>query len=213
MSKKPLPIELNLIPKDPFFETPLGKILRWALSIGRYIVIFTELIVILSFVTRFSLDRQITDLNEAINQKEVIIKSYGDLETNVREVQEKIFQYQQIDQQADIIEVFPKLSKITPSSIEFNNLIVQPGKINFAGTAFSNDTLSLFINNIQLSQDFTNVAIGQIETGDRNDPGFHFRITANTKEIELKKNEEKEEIEKIDIFDRTQGLDEKINNN
>lgn len=208
MAKKPLPIDLNLIPKDPFFETPIGKVLKWALSIGRYIVIFTELVVILSFVTRFSLDRQITDLNDSIHQKEVVIASYGDLEDNVRRVQEKISQYQQLEQQADIIEVFPKLSQITPSSIELKSLMIQPDKVNFSGTTFSNDTLSLFINNIQLSDNFYNVSIDQIETGDRNDPGFHFRMSANTRRIQAVSTDQEQEEEQINIFDRTQGIDE-----
>lgn len=208
MAKKPIPIDVNLIPKDPFFETPLGKVLKWALSIGRYIVIFTELIVILSFVTRFSLDRQITDLNDEINKKEMIIGSYGDLEQNVRQVQEKISQYQQATQQDDIVEVFPKLSRITPAGVKLNNLMIKADRVTFSGSTLSDDTLSLFINNIQLSDDFNNVSIEQIETGDRNDPGFHFRMSANTKKVELKQVEKSQETEKIDILDRTQGLDE-----
>jgi len=211
MSKKPAQIDVNLIPKDPFFETPIGKVLKWALSIGRYIVIFTELVVILSFVTRFNLDRQITDLNDSINRKEMIIDSYGELEDNVREAQEKINQYQQIEQQTDIIDVFPKLSQITPASIRLDNLIVQPNKVVLSGTAFAEDALSLFINNAQLSPDLTNVSIDRIETGDRNDPGFHFRMTANTRKVELKKIEKDTSIDKVNIFDRTQGLD-KIEN-
>jgi hypothetical protein len=66
MSKQParkkLDINVNLLPQDPFFETVFGRFLKWALSIGRYIVIFTELIVILSFASRFTLDRMVTDL-------------------------------------------------------------------------------------------------------------------------------------------------------
>ena len=79
MKKQPAAITINLVPKDPFFATIPGRVLKWALSAGRYIVIFTELVVIISFATRFTLDRQVTDLNDTITSKEAIINSYGAL--------------------------------------------------------------------------------------------------------------------------------------
>jgi hypothetical protein len=61
--------EINLLPKEEFEKKPLGKFLVWALSIGRYIVIFTELIVILAFLSRFKLDRDLADLNQSVREK------------------------------------------------------------------------------------------------------------------------------------------------
>lgn len=175
-------ININLVPSDPFFDTILGKSLRWALSVGRYIVIFTELMVILSFVARFSLDRQLTNLNDAINQKEVIIKSYGDLEENVRVIQAKTDQYQQIEQQTNIVEVFPALTKITPQNIELDELTIKTNKVSMSGRALSQDSLNVLINNFQLSNSFLNISVEHIEAGDSQKPGFSFLINANTKE-------------------------------
>lgn len=204
--KKPADVNINLVPKDPFFETPMGKVLQWSLSVGRYIVIFTELIVIISFITRFSLDRQVTDLNESIYQKQTIINSYGDLEANLKEAQQKIEQYKQISQQSNIAEVFPKLSAITPTSIRLDELTIKTETINLAGTAYSNSALSLLINNLQLSPDFFNVSIDKIETGDSKDPGFHFQIHARTSEAILKQTPATNVPEEENILDRTQGL-------
>ncbi len=204
--KKPADVNINLVPKDPFFETPLGKVLQWALSVGRYIVIFTELIVIISFVTRFSLDRQVTDLNESIYQKQTVINSYGDLEENVKEVQQKIEQYKQISQQTNIAEVFPKLSAITPTSIRLDELTIKTDTVSLAGTAYSNESLSLLINNLQLSSDFFNVSVDKIETGDAKDPGFHFRIHARTSEAILKQTTTNQVESQQGLLDRTQGL-------
>lgn len=204
--KKPAPIEINLVPKDPFFETAIGKILKWALSIGRYIVIFTELIVIVSFVTRFNLDRQVTDLNGQINQKKTIIEAYGGLEDSVREVQDKIEQYKQVEQQTNIADIFPKLSEITPPDIYMDQLDIKLDSIQFSGTAYSNASLNLLINNIQLSDNFYNVRVNKIETGDDKDPGFHFSIRADTQKAELKQVNTTTTREKINVLDRTQGL-------
>lgn len=181
--KKPADVRLNLLPKDPFLSTPIGKLLQWALSVGRYLVIFTELIVVLSFATRFSLDRRVTDLNGAILQKRSIIESYGDLEKQVREVQKKIETYQQIEQQQNLADAFPALSEITPQDILLEELNIQPGSVLFSGTARSNTSLNLLINNVQLSDKFSDVVVEKIETGTNKDPGFHFRIRARMKKL------------------------------
>jgi Tfp pilus assembly protein PilN len=178
-TKKPISFTINLVPKDPFFDTILGKSLKWALSVGRYIVIFTELIVILSFVTRFSLDRQVTDLNSAIEQKKTVIQSFGTLENDVRTTQDKIDNYLQIEQQTNIAEIFPALTEITPRTITLNQLIIKPGEISFNGLSNSQDALNTLITNIQLSPNFTNVSVNKIESS-KDEAGLEFAIQANT---------------------------------
>ncbi len=172
-------IDVNLVPKDPFFNTYLGKLLRWALSVGRYIVIFTELIVILSFVTRFSIDRQITDLNDSIFQKQTVIESFGDLETQIRTTQKKIEHFLQIEQQTNIVDIFPALSEITPRSISMDQVIIRPTNISLSGKAVSQQGLNTLISNIQLSPTFTNVNVGKIATDQESGQGFEFTISAD----------------------------------
>jgi len=181
-SKKRAEININLVPKDPFFDTILGKTLRWALTAGRYIVIFTELVVILSFAGRFVLDRRVTNLNDAIDQKSSIIDSYGDLENQVRLIQKKTEQYQQIEQNSNITDVFPALAEITPRGIRLEELRISPTDIVMSGNTSSQPTLNVLINNLQLSKNFTNVAVDKIESDDDETFGFNFVIKANTKE-------------------------------
>lgn len=176
-------VNINLIPRDPFFDTALGKALGWALSVGRYIVIFTELVVIISFAARFSLDRQLTDLNDAINQKDNVISSYGELENTIRLAQYKIDQYQQIREQTNLSEVFPALSQITPSGIKMSELIIRPNNIIMGGRALSQASLNTLITNLQLSPQFHTISVEKIEIGDAREPGFDFRVRANTREI------------------------------
>jgi len=178
--KKKLDISINLVPKDPFFASPIGKILQWALSVGRYIVIFTELIVIISFITRFSLDRQITDLNEKIYQKKTVIGSYGDLEANVRETQQKSQQYIQIADQTNLSEVFPQLTEIVPQGIQLDKLSVEKEGINFTGTALSENSFNLLISNMQVSPNFSGISVNTISSNSdqQKQGGFEFSIDA-----------------------------------
>lgn len=185
--RKVLSININLVPKDPFFQTPLGKTLRWALSVGRYLVIFTELVVIVSFATRFTLDRQVTDLNDAIGQRQRLIESYGTLESDFRVVQAKIDTYKQIEQQGNIVEIFPKISEVIPDGVKFQELTIFPDKLSFSGLALSQNTLNTLITNMQLSKSLFNVKVEKIESAGESSPGYIFSMSATTKAAEVQK--------------------------
>lgn len=204
--KKNVSFDINLIPRDPFFATPAGQILKWALSIGRYIVIFTELVVILSFVTRFSLDRQVTDLNDAIAQKKTVIESYGDLEESVRQIQTVLEEYNLVSQQSNITEIFPELTNIIPRDTQLTELVVRPDQISFSGKTIRQSSLNTLITNVQLSDRFSNVSVDKIESNTTDkDGGYNFVIRANTRPLDIKTQRVQEE-DTTNILDRTQGL-------
>lgn len=178
-ASKKVSVAINLVPQDPFFETVLGRALKWALSVGRYIVIFTEMVVIISFATRFTLDRQVTDLNSAISQKERAIKSYGDLEKEFTFIQDQIEDYKQLKQDYNLVEIFPLLNETIPNGVAFDSLTIQSDSINFSGTAFSQDALNILINNMQLDKNFSDVRISSIESRDEKSSGVLFDISSN----------------------------------
>ncbi len=182
MKRKSVSININLLPKDPFFDSVVGRVLRWALSVGRYLVVFTELVVIVSFATRFNLDRQRTDLNEALNQKQMIIKSYGDLESKFRVLQTKITDFDQVDQESNLVDVFPKLAAVMPSDIRLTELTVTPETVSLAGSALSQRSLNVFLNNLQVSRLFFAITVDKIESQGERNPGFEFAIKANLKD-------------------------------
>ena len=168
-----------MLPKDPFFQTAFGQSLRWALSIGRYIVIFTELVVIISFVTRFTLDRQVTDLNASINQKRMVIESYGDLEQRFLFIQQQMSDYQELRQEANLVEVFPLLNDTIPSNVVLDSLLIRADEVVFTGSALSSTALNVLVNNVQLSPYFNEVNIGSIESRGENLAGVNFDLTAS----------------------------------
>lgn len=206
MSKKPASIDINLVPKDPFFQTTLGRTLQWALSAGRYIVIFTELIVIVSFAARFTLDRQITDLNTDIFQSTSIIESYGDLESNFRGVQTRLEDVKEIDEEVNIVDVFENLTTVTPRDVTLDQLAITPSTVTITGNTLSQASFNLLINNLQLSGKFYNISINKVQSGDENEPGFTFSILANTKEIKREGSNDAGQKTKVNILDRTEGL-------
>ncbi|MEA2057033.1 MAG: PilN domain-containing protein [Patescibacteria group bacterium] len=173
-------IKINLTPRDPFFKTTTGKFLNWAIKVGRYIVIFTELIIIVSFAARFSLDRRVTDLNDSIHQKEVIAQSYGDLEADFRLAQKKIDQYEQVEQRNNIVKIFPKLQEIVPENLVLENLEITRTGITLEAIAATNNALNFFINNLQVSPYFFDVEVKKIEAESKKTGGFTVLVEART---------------------------------
>lgn len=179
-TKPPAQIKINLLPKDPFFESVVGRSLKWALSAGRYVVIFTELVVIVSFITRFTLDRQLTDVNGEITQREAVVQSYDDLEGNFRAAQNKIAKIKELDQESNITEVFPYISEITPEGIELSKLLISPTNISAEGSTLSQTAFNVFVSNLELSPYFVNVSIDKVGSKKDNEAGFAFTVRANT---------------------------------
>lgn len=168
---------LNLYPEDPFYATIIGKILRWAVSVGRHIVIFTELVVIGSFFSRFVLDRQLTDLNTSIVQKQAIVESYGTLESDFRAVQRRTDDVALVLQTQGRWQVLDALTKVTPPDIKFSQITLSGDRLTLIGTAKSNNSLSFLIRALQAQPDFGAISISEIQSGDQRDPGVTFSLS------------------------------------
>ena len=203
--KKTAQVNINLLPKDPFFSTVFGKILKWALSAGRYVVIFTELVVIMSFIARFTLDRQVTDLNGSIEKKRQIILAYNNLEEDFRTIQEKITQYQQAEQETNMVDTFAHLSSVIPDGISLTELAIKPTTVTISGRTYSQNSFNILVNNLQLSPNFLNINVGEIQSSEDEKGSIEFSIQADTKVVQ-KIQATTTAPEKIDLLDRTQGL-------
>ena len=206
MSKKPSNIKINLLPRDPFLSSTFGRLLQWALSAGRYIIIFTELVVIVSFATRFVLDRKLTDINAEIFKKRSVILSYGDLEERFKATQSKIDQLAQLQQDVNITDVFESLTSVTPKDVSLSQLSITPSTVTINGKTLSQGSFNLLINNLQLSNKFYNITVGKVESSKEQDAGFTFVISAQTKEIKRQQTSQEAAKEKVNVLDRTQGL-------
>lgn len=159
-------ISVNLLNQDEFSQSAVGKVLLWALSIGRYIVVFTELIVILSFLSRFKLDRDLTDLNEAIARQKAIILSYGDLEDNVRYAQERLELVRLQESSIPPQEVLDMFSQILPADIRLEQMNMDGQTVKLAAIALSPQSFARFINNLSRHDLINNVTLGGVSSQD-----------------------------------------------
>ncbi len=173
---------INLLPHKEFDQTVLGKLLRWALTYGRYIIVSTEVIVLLAFIYRFSLDRKITDLNDEIIQKSAIVQANMPFEQQFRNLQLRVQQVGNLFSNQDLL---PKLLKhmenITPTGIRFTALAFSENAISAQVTASDTQVLSVFIQNLKSSDMLSDVNIGNINKGGAGANETRFALTANIK--------------------------------
>lgn len=171
-------LQVNLLPKDSFSESLVGKILLWALSIGRYLVVFTELIVILSFLSRFKLDRDLTDLNTAIERQLAVVKSYGSLEAEFRALQLRLEQVSAIGRQNQLSRVIGGVVNYLPPDVRLKSLSFDERGLIVDGTALSSRGLTLFIQSLQRHPNIADIELSRVETEGENNPEISFSLQA-----------------------------------
>lgn len=182
MFKKSQKLAINLLPQDPFFNGMVGRILQWSMGAGRYIVIFTEIVVILSFVARFTLDRQVTDLNEDLYSQIQQLEGMAQQEAAFRLAQAQLTQVKKNQEISNILDVFGVLNTVVPQDVVLNRLSVSQNSISLESSALSQSGFITFINNLQLSPQFNTIRVGKVESRGGNQPGFTFSLTAATRE-------------------------------
>lgn len=166
---------INLLSRTDFDKTPVGKFLRWSLTYGRYIIVCTEIIVLVAFIYRFSLDRRITDLNEEIEQKSAIIQANQEFENQFRNLQKRTQEIGKLFINQDIgYKLMQHLQQITPQGATYIRMSVEENAVSINGTADSNSSFALFLNQLNNSPYLTNIDIRSLS-----------KKTATTGEIEF----------------------------
>lgn len=144
----------------PLFD----KFMNWALTVGRLIVILTEIIALLAFVYRFSLDEKLIDLHSAIKQKQTLISLLKQDEDKYRNLQDRIVLA------SDLMEKNAKTNKIVlnivglvPQGAKIDSISFNKDKININVNINSVSSLTDFINVLKDYPDIKSVSIDNIE--------------------------------------------------
>jgi Tfp pilus assembly protein PilN len=155
--------KVNLLIREGFEYTTLGKTLSWLLSAGRTIVIFTELVVIIAFLSRFWLDRSLTDLIEQNNTKKTQIQAAQAFETEFRSAQTRLATYQKLDTtRISASKLVKNVSSLLPSDVALTELTMSKGRLNVHGTSLSEGGLAGFIKAVEDSGKYKNVKLTDI---------------------------------------------------
>ncbi|MFA6008204.1 MAG: PilN domain-containing protein [Candidatus Shapirobacteria bacterium] len=162
--------EISLLPNDENNNTLIARILKWLTTVGRIVIIFTELIVISAFLSRFWLDRKNSDLSEVIRQQTAILASTQDFETDYRSLQERLKYISSFYQsEPKYVDNLNSLIQSLPDGIYFQslNLSSDPKTSQVLAQvelySYQEDPIVNFITNLKLNPDISSVNVQKIE--------------------------------------------------
>jgi len=160
--------QIEFLPQEDWERSTLGKLLKWALNTGRYVVVFTELIVILALLSRFKLDRDLTDLNEQIAQYQAMIDASGEFENQFRFLQERVNQINTLEQERNTLnQVLFELSAITPVNVSLDLLNVTPDKVSLQAQALETNGIETLIANLEKHPSFSQIRLSELNSEDK----------------------------------------------
>lgn len=160
---------INLLPDGDFETSSLGRILKWALSTFRIMVIVTEMLVMGAFMSRFWLDAKNSDLNDAINVAKAQIVAYQDIEKSFRATQSKLAIMKSLyaeDKQSAVLE---SISRSLPADAFLISISVTGNKVQLKARTASERSIAQFISNLGKAEILENIQLSQISTAIDND--------------------------------------------
>lgn len=172
------PPSINLIKNQsvPVFD----KFMDWALTVGRLIVIFTEILAMLAFIYRISLDERLADLHSAIKQKQALVAVQKQDENKYRNLQDRITVAAMFsDKNTRSNKIFQDILGLIPQEITINDLSLSQEKLGINMTTASVLGLANFINPLKNYSAIKSISIDNIEN--KPSAGLSVNITAQFK--------------------------------
>jgi len=160
--------EISLLPEEKKgLSGTIEKATEWLINVGRWLIVFTELIVILSFLSRFWLDQRIADLYDQTVQKTAIIEAAADFEKEFRSFNQRLSQIETLQSQnqnqsetlENIIAILPQ--RINLKSIKINN---NQKEIEFTVISPEESTFITLFQNLILTPLFKEVEIANVSS-------------------------------------------------
>ena len=167
---------INLLPQEEFRISPVGRILHWATTTFRTIVIITELIVIVAFLSRFWLDAKNADLNDIIRQNQSIIESYKDFETEFRQVQQRIKIFSEMTQSSTLGSLMMQAINLLPEDVNLVSISQVENSLQIKASSASERSIVQFITNLLNNPAFKEVKVASAVASSENQSVIVFTL-------------------------------------
>lgn len=140
------------------------QFINWALTVGRAVVILTELVALSAFFYRFFLDQQLIALHDKILQEQSIVNQLQKNENTYRNLQNRLKLATSIisNDHLSVSRYQDILAMITPD-IALKTLIIDPNSMTMTMDVPTVLTLGTLVNNFKAYPPVTNVSIDKIE--------------------------------------------------
>lgn len=176
---------INLFKKNQ--KSFIDKFFQWSLTIGRIVVIATELIALTAFLYRFSLDRQLVDLHETIKSNQNIVNLLKKDEEKYRNLQNRLTISTKLSEKATkTYTTFQDFLQLIPTEFVISSITLSDKTISIRTNAKDVATLASFIRALRESPFVGAISLDQIEN--RTSSGtITVGLTVITKDAPIKK--------------------------
>ncbi len=167
-------ININLMPSEEPSGT-LGTATHWALTVGRYLIIITEIIAIAIFILSIKLSTDKQGLKEDIQYKSSQVSAQNVLETEFRLVQQRVNEIKK--QRSDHFEnnlVLTEFLKLLPKGMELKTLNIEEQEISFSGSFKTPKQLQTLISAFSESEKLVGLDISELESPSEQSKNYKF---------------------------------------
>lgn len=181
---KPADLNIDLLPKQTLAPTS-NEAVHWVLTVGRYLIIFTEIIALGTFLIGIYLSKQKNDLRDSVKSLEANVQTYQNCdptdqtafcEDRFLKVQNQINEVATLkDSQFQNNPVFTEFLKLLPTGINLDSLSLDKDTLTFSGTLPSEKELQTLITSFNNSTKITTLDITSVS---KQDTGYKFAATA-----------------------------------
>lgn len=173
---------INLLPGDDFQSTTFGRILKWALSSFRAMVIITELIVMSAFLSRFWLDAKNSDLNEQLNINVAQIKAYQDVEQEFRLYQNQLNIAKSLYSNTKNSELIQNITRVLPNELIVSSIQLTGDDLQIKAISFSEQAIAQFLVNLEGLKLLEKIELSQVASSIENSFVTTFTVNAKYKQ-------------------------------
>jgi len=157
---------INLLPEEQLQQEPISKFLRWALTAGRYIVIFTEAVVLVVFLARFKLDSDIIDLKQEITAKAQVLAQAQSFEEEFLSTQARLQSVSKlVDGLTPRASLFSTLEATIPKEITLTDFSQSDAQIKISGETGNYSAVTQWVKLLQKEEGWSEVKLESIQRG------------------------------------------------
>ena len=181
-------LNINLLQKEEVGGTA-GEIIKWVLTVGRYLVILTEIVALVTFGLgiKFSADKN--DLKQKVAVAKSVVDSKANCdnsdlekfcEDRFRSIQNAVTQIsQQRSSQFRESGVLKELLSRLPNGVHLNNLNLDGTKLSLSGYFPNAVDLQTLIISLSNSEKIIDLDIQELNSPSTTEPNFTFKAVAN----------------------------------
>lgn len=169
---------INLVKnkKIPSFD----RFMNWALTAGRLIVITTEVVAVIAFIYRFSLDAKLVELHSAIKAKQATLSVLKKDEDQYRNLQDRIALAATFSAKSNKSnQTITDIARLIPNQIKISHLVLNKDRVNISVDVNSISSLADFIDPLKNYRGIKSISIDNIEN--KPSTGLSVDITAMLK--------------------------------